>query len=274
MIAVQMQAQAAEQKAAPHAPVLLVQPCAACGRPWNELAAREGLYYEAIEFYMPPVSEAPSDRERTCTWYRSSGRSRALHGAFVGIDPASGDEQIRTLSQMRCRESCELALMLGAERIVFHSSAFPFLRGAYLDNWVGLCAEFYMALAAEYRELTVCIESSQDLDPEPLEALIGRTDGRVRVCLDIGHARYSGTPLPVWFERLGSRIACLHLSDNHGRFDDHLPLGAGSVDWTLADRLWRQLGGELPLTLEVGGLHAVEQSLTYLKQHGYFGLEA
>ena len=100
-----------------------------------------------------------------------------------------------------------------------------------------------------------------------------RTGDGVRVCLDIGHAHYSGTPLEAWFDVLGPSIACLHLSDNRGRFDDHLPLGDGGIDWAMVVRLYQRLGKELPMTLEVGGIRGVEKSLAFLHRNGYFGLE-
>lgn len=254
--------------------MIRIQPQCAEREKWERLAQREALAYEALEFSMPPMLDCTGDAFEECrNWYRNSGRTRALHGAFIDVNPASGDPAFRELSRRRCRESCALAAELGAEQVVFHSSAFPFLRGGYLENWADLCAAFYMELAEEYSGLTLCIENSQDLDPEPLEALMKRTGDGVRVCLDIGHAHYSGTPLEVWFDRLGGSIACLHLSDNRGRFDDHLPLGDGGIDWAMADRLYQGLGKELPMTLEVGGLQGVEKSLAFLRRNGYFGLE-
>ena len=120
----------------------------------------------------------------------------------------------------------------------------------------------------------ICVENSQDVDPTPLWTLMRRvTDERVRVCLDIGHANCSNSPLEEWFERLGPYIAYLHLSDNMGSFDDHLPLGGGTVDWRTADSLWRRLGRTVPATLEVGGTEGVEASLAYLANSGYFGWE-
>ena len=254
--------------------MIRIQPQCAERERWERLAQREALAYEALEFSMPPMLDCTGDAIEECrNWYRNSGRTRALHGAFIDVNPASGDPAFRELSRRRCRESCALAVALGAEQVMFHSSAFPFLRGGYLENWADLCAAFYMELAEEYRGLTLCIENSQDLDPEPLEALMKRTGDGVRVCLDIGHAHYSGTPLEVWFDRLGGSFACLHLSDNRGRFDDHLPLGDGGIDWAMADRLYQGLGKELPMTLEVGGLQGVEKSLAFLRRNGYFGLE-
>lgn len=254
------------------APLLRIQPQFSHYAQWARLAQRESLFYEALELSMAPMLDgnaAAACRE----WYKSSGRVNAIHGAFIDVNPASGDPAFRELSRRRCRESCTLAVELGAEQVVFHSSAFPFLRGGYLENWADICAAFYMELAEEYRGLTLCIENSQDLDPEPLEALMKRTGDGVRVCLDIGHAHYSGTPLEAWFDVLGPSIACLHLSDNMGRFDDHLPIGDGGIDWAMADRLYQGLGKELPMTLEVGGLQGVDKSLAFLRRNGYFALE-
>ena len=250
--------------------MIQVQPQYAQKAQWEALALREDLSYEALELSMPPL--LGGDWEECRDWYRASGRTRALHGAFIDVNPASGDPAFRELSRQRCRESCALAQALGAEYVVFHSSAFPFLRGAYLSRWAGVCAEFYGELAERYG-LSVCVENSMDLDPEPLCALLKEASAaQVKVCLDIGHAHYARAPLEEWFDSLGEHIGYLHLSDNHGQFDDHLPLGAGSVNWALADRLWRQLGRRIPMTLEVGGITGAEQSLAYLKQHGYFGL--
>ena len=112
-----------------------------------------------------------------------------------------------------------------------------------------------------------------DVNPEPLCALLrGTSDPRVQVCLDIGHAHYAQAPLEQWFDELGEHIGYLHLSDNNGQFDEHLPLGMGTVDWALAQDLWRQLGRSVPMTLEVGGISGAAQSLAFLKQHGYFGI--
>lgn len=251
--------------------MIQIQPQYARRSQWEALAQRENLAYEALEFSVPPLLDG-DDLAPCRDWYRSTGRTRSLHGCFIDVNPASGDPAFRALSQKRCRESCELALALDVKYVVFHSSAFPFLRGAYLSHWAGVCAEFYMELADTYG-LSICVENSMDVNPEPLRALLRETSAaQVQVCLDIGHAHYAQVPLEQWFDELGKHIGYLHLSDNNGQFDEHLPLGLGNVDWALADSLWRQLGRSVPMTLEVGGITGVEQSLTYLKRHGYFGL--
>lgn len=253
--------------------ILQIQPQYAQSEEWAAIAQQEGLFYEPVEFFMPQVLKDPLITDTVKAWYRSSGRVKSLHGAFVDVNPASGDPLFQQISMDRCHESCRLAKDLGADYVVFHSSCFPFLRGAYLDHWAAVCAKFYTELARQYN-LMICVENSLDVDTTPLCALMNRvTDGRVGVCLDIGHANYSNAPMEAWFDQLGDHIAYLHLSDNMGKFDDHLPLGEGTVNWKQIDDLWRKLNRETPVTLEVGGIKGVEKSLAYLKQNSFFETE-
>lgn len=47
--------------------------------------------------------------------------------------------------------------------------------------------------------------------------------------LDIGHANTNGN-LDQFLE-ISNRIIHLHIHDNHGQKDEHLPVGSGNVDW-------------------------------------------
>ena len=240
---------------------------------WTAFALRQGLSFEFSEVSVEPLLSDEAGRSAVCADLRRSGLVTSLHGAFIDINPASGDPVMRQLSRRRCEESCIAAQALGASAVVFHSSCFPFLRGDYIARWADLCAEFYCELARRF-DLTLLIENSMDVDTAPLQELMRRTDCKqVGICLDIGHASYSRIPLERWFDDFGNRICCLHLSDNGGCFDDHLPLGCGTVDWKKADGLWRQIGMPERLTLEVGDLSGVEQSLTFLKENRLFGME-
>lgn len=249
-----------------------IQPQYSARADWIGLAEREALTFEALEPFTPPYIGNEAWFDNCCKWCQASGRVTSVHGAFIDVNVASGDPSFRALSRRRCRESCALAVLLGAKNIVFHSSCFPFLRGGYLENWADTCAEFYMELAEQY-QTHIYIENSPDLDPQPIRELMRRIpDKRIGVCLDFGHANYSRVPIRGWFDALGDRIGYLHLSDNNGSFDDHLPLGDGNIDWEEAHTLWKEIGKDIPLTLEVGGIDGVERSLRYLKEHRWFGM--
>lgn len=250
-----------------------LQPRSADLAQWLRLARKESAAFEVMDpFFMPDMDDLEKHK-KIADRYRETGLAASVHGAFIDVNPASGDLRFRELSRKRCRESCEVAAALGAENLVFHSSAFPFLRGPYLENWASACASFYEELAAQY-PVRIYIENAQDLDPRPLRKLMESVHSdRIGVCLDVGHAHYSRAPLSAWFEELGQWIGYLHLSDNEGAFDDHLPLGQGTIDWELVNRLWKTLGKEIPITLETGNLKSTEESLCFLRNHQYFGLK-
>ena len=249
-----------------------IQPQYSARADWIGLAEREALTFEALEPFTPPYIGNEAWFDNCCKWCQASGRVTSVHGAFIDVNVASGDPPFRALSRRRCRESCALAVRLGTKNVVFHSSCFPFLRGGYLESWADTCAEFYMGLAEQY-QTHIYIENSPDLDPQPIRELMRRiADERIGVCLDFGHANYSRVPIRGWFDALGDRIGYLHLSDNNGSFDDHLPLGDGNIDWEEAHTLWKEIGKDIPLTLEVGGIDGVERSLRYLKEHRWFGM--
>ena len=252
---------------------LQVQPQFFCHEEWMALSLREGLFFEPLEFFLPPANGDAEEFFILREWYKNSGRATSLHGAFIDVNPASSDPAFSALSKKRCHESCSLAKCIGAKQVVFHASAHPFLRGRYLDIWAGRCADFYSELAETY-ELGIRVENSQDIDCTPLLTLMQRVHkADVAVCLDVGHAHYSFDPMEKWFDVLGEYIQYIHLSDNMGRFDDHLPLGSGSIDWEKVNSLWRGLRRNMPGTLEVGGIAGVEESLCYLRRNGFFGIE-
>jgi sugar phosphate isomerase/epimerase len=71
--------------------------------------------------------------------------------------------------------------------------------------------------------------------------------------LDIGHANlqveYNTSDELV--ARFGQRIAHVHLHDNNGHADQHLPLGAGRIDYVRHLKALKQSGYDGTITLEV-----------------------
>lgn len=233
---------------------------------FEALAQSRGLFFEVLELSMFNATDKMYD------WYKNCGMSKSIHGAFMDVNPGSGDPLIRELSERRYEESCQTALKCGAENVVFHSTCFPFLRGAYLESWTDKCVAFYTKLAEKYSNLNIFIENSPDVDPVPMNEIMKRIDApNVKVCLDIGHINYSDTSVEKWFDVLGDKTEYLHLSDNMGKFDDHLPLGSGTVDWEKVSRLASFLPETTPVTLEIGSIESIESSLDFLKSNSLFG---
>lgn len=76
-------------------------------------------------------------------------------------------------------------------------------------------------------------------------------DPRLGLHLDVGHAFVAGIDLEQLLDQLGSRLWHVHFSDNRGQDDDHMPIGAGKIDWQATIRLLKQFGYDDVITLEV-----------------------
>jgi sugar phosphate isomerase/epimerase len=74
------------------------------------------------------------------------------------------------------------------------------------------------------------------------QALVGMIEGtELGICLDVGHANTMGL-LPE-FMALKPRLVNLHVHDNMGRYDEHLPIGDGTVDFDLVVSKLSDYGG-------------------------------
>jgi sugar phosphate isomerase/epimerase len=68
---------------------------------------------------------------------------------------------------------------------------------------------------------------------EEFDAVFSQTwSQRLKLVLDVAHASFPESAPPLIFiDKFYGKLAHVHLSDNLGQRDDHLPLGAGRVDY-------------------------------------------
>ena len=246
--------------------MIQIQPEIVKGEDYLALAENMGLLFEILDFSMGVPATKDAVR-----WYKDTGKVRSFHGVFIDLNPVSNDRDIAEISKTKYNESCRIAKKTGAENIVFHSTCYPNLRGGYLDVWAGRTAEFMTELSELYG-INVYVENSFDVDPEPLRALMSRIRTKnIGVCLDIGHVNLSRRPVDAWFDALGDNVKYLHLSDNFGNHDGHITLGSGTAEVKRTSELCRFLG-DVPMTLEVGGIDSIVASLRYIKENSLFGM--
>ena len=62
---------------------------------------------------------------------------------------------------------------------------------------------------------------------------------------------FSKLPLAAWIEKMGSRLVLLHIYDNLGRLDEHLPLGKGNIQFDAVFEALYQLVPDVTASLEV-----------------------
>jgi len=125
----------------------------------------------------------------------------------------------------------------------------------------------HLILHAHHVGVTICVENtnSEMGDPAYLRAFVDETRlSGLRFNFDIGHAHLSDFPederIEKGFAPLRDLVSSVHLHDNHGEKDEHLPPFDGSINWPAAIKLLKSplavspatsSGPDLPLVLEL-----------------------
>ena len=117
----------------------------------------------------------------------------------------------------------------------------------------------HLVLHAHHAGITICVENttSEMGDPSYLRAFVDETRlTGLRFNFDIGHAHLAELPEDERIEKslapLRDLVSSVHLHDNRGDKDEHLPPFDGTIDWPAAIKLLKT-GPEpnLPLVLEL-----------------------
>ena len=117
----------------------------------------------------------------------------------------------------------------------------------------------HLVLHARHAGVTICVENtlSEMGSPDYLRTFVDETRlTGVRFNFDIGHAHLAEFPeeerLEKSFAPIKDLVSSVHLHDNHGEKDEHLPPYDGSIDWPGAIRLLKSASqNDLPLILEL-----------------------
>jgi sugar phosphate isomerase/epimerase len=192
----------------------------------------------------------------------------ALAGAGLGlvchlptfVSTADLTPALRQASRDEIRRSLDIAADLGAEKVVAHPPAIGFMGAMAMDLVRPLVAEGLSELLtyAASLKVSVCLENMfpryrMGVEPAEFEPLLAAWPD-LRLTLDIGHAfieTRKAKRLLTFIETLGHRIGHLHLSDNRGQRDEHLPLGQGRIPY---DRVAKSLARHVAVdtvTLEI-----------------------
>jgi sugar phosphate isomerase/epimerase len=199
------------------------------------------------------------------------GFATSVHAPFVDINIASPSKSIRTTVLKRLKRSIQFSSELGSEFWVFH----PGLQTGISHFTPGLDWELNLESVREMlsaaREFGVNITIENGLHTLPF--LLRTADDFIRfyedlgetglgLTFDVGHANVN-SQINDFFEKLPEKIVHAHLHDNHGRTDEHLGLGDGTIDWLKIVRAFRKI--DFKGTLVVESEKNVEESVQKLK---------
>jgi len=165
-----------------------------------------------------------------------SPRPLTLHAPFNDLNPGSSDPRITEVTRLRLLQTLEVAARTGASLIVCHPGYEHWRYAGNIDLWLEASCAFWPVILERAAQVgcRIALENVFDTDVAPLKRLLGRFNHPLLGhCFDIGHWHlFSQVPLATWLAELGPHLMHLHLHDNHGISDAHLPVGEGDIDFT------------------------------------------
>ena len=204
-----------------------VKVCAECG-------------YDAVDVYLKRVidlSESALDE-----WIANMQRTIAECGVSVSQchlyfeKTANADLEEY---ENKVAKSMAIADRMGIEWGVVHGIDYSNIWGVSPEESIRLNVEFFKRLQKKVNPKTVglAFENIMRCEFSRADVLIAICEkaskyGKVGVCWDTGHANLSdGVDQAQSIRKLGGWLKCLHIHDNHGKFDEHTLPMMGTIDW-------------------------------------------
>ena len=242
------------------------------------LAAKYGTALEYNDFMNPDQLDDKEYCRQKIVFYKSLGRNMSndtLHGAFIDLVVQSTDSLIRDASRKRVYQSMEIAQELGVRGVVFHTGLIPNYKDeSYMKSWRDGCVRFWRKVLEDFPEQSVYIENMFDMDASGMAALgeAMKDQERFGLCLDYAHAVIfgRGATLENWYQHTAPYVRHMHINDNNRKYDQHRPLGQGSIDWVRFGEILQNHMNPLSVLLEMTGWEAQEKSLEFIQDQGWF----
>ncbi len=237
-----------------------------------ELASEYNCGYEYNDFFVSSVLDDNELSDQIVSAYKKveglPGYT-TLHGAFLDINIASSDKEIFKVSDMRVRQSIDIARKLGVKGVVFHTNYIAnFNQDAYREEWVKSNVAYWKNILREYTDIEVYIENMFDMDYELIWKLAKTMadEARFGICLDYAHAHVFGdeTKASDWVMNLAPYVKHVHINDNDFVSDLHLAVGDGSIDWKMFKVLYENYMSQASVLIEVSDIEKARKSLEYL----------
>ncbi len=168
-------------------------------------------------------------------------------------------ESLRKVSLQENFDALEAGAELGMKKMVLHPGYITGLGKFLLDRMKGYGMEAIETILkkATSLDLTLCIENmfpqAHFLFQPPEFQSVFEAFPELRLTLDIGHANLGGgkNKSSEFIRRYGYRIGHVHANDNFGKEDNHLPIGAGIIDFERILRELQEAQYDETITLEV-----------------------
>lgn len=168
-------------------------------------------------------------------------------------------DSLREASLQENLRAIEASADLGIKKLILHPGYITGMGKFVIDKAKAYGLKSIEAILKKTNLLgiTLCIENMFPqanflTQPQEFQELF-ESFPEIRLALDIGHANLgeSKNSAIEFIQRFGYRIGHIHANDNFGREDNHLPIGAGLIDFERIIKALKQTPYDETITIEV-----------------------
>ncbi len=158
-----------------------------------------------------------------------------LHAPFHDLNPGAVDPHVREISLRKFRMALSLSRTIPVRGMVVHSGYSDWHYDFDVEKWLERAVPSFSSLAEEGEShgTKIFVENIFERMPGSLLELKKRVGSKnLFFCFDPGHGHlFSSLPPVAWIHALGDDISEVHLHDNCGTRDEHLPLLEGKINF-------------------------------------------
>ena len=195
----------------------------------------------------------------------------SIHAPFMDVNIASPQDQSRLNSIAQIKSSIDLANEINAEAVVVHPGLISFLANKYFKKEVYEFANQSIKEIGDYAKdlgVMATIENMPNFESMIYQNIVDLNqllvENEMHMTLDIGHANHVGyAPDEMIFDS----IKHIHVHDNLGDDDSHLPLGEGSIDLKYIINTLESKNYDGIYILEVNDYDSIKKSNEYMKEN-------
>ena len=195
----------------------------------------------------------------------------SIHAPFMDVNIASPQDQSRLNSIAQIKSSIDLANEINAEAVVVHPGLISFLANKYFKKEVYEFANQSIKEIGDYAKdlgVMATIENMPNFESMIYQNIADLNqllvENEMHMTLDIGHANHVGyAPDEMIFDS----IKHIHVHDNLGDDDSHLPLGEGSIDLKYIINTLESKNYDGIYILEVNDYDSIKKSYEYMKKN-------
>lgn len=158
-----------------------------------------------------------------------------LHAPFQDMLPGARDQFVLRAVREKLQRCFDLIEIFRPRAIVCHLGYLDKVHGYLFEQWLATSLDTWQLLlkTAECYNTPVMFENTYETGPQIHKILLQSLASPLAgFCLDVGHLlAFADEPWQNWLAALGPWLGQLHLHDNHGFGDEHLPVGRGDFDF-------------------------------------------